>query len=54
MNNQKLELVADFYEYTMANGYLNKNMKNKADIDYISKYFIIVKQGKKYTLLKSN
>lgn len=29
MNNQRLELVADFYEYTMANGYFNKNMEDK-------------------------
>ena len=29
MNNQRLELVADFYEYTMANGYFNKNMQDR-------------------------
>ena len=37
MNNQKLELVADFYEYTMANGYLNKNMKDR--IAYFDVFF---------------
>ena len=37
MNNQRLELVADFYEYTMANGYFNKNMKEK--IAYFDVFF---------------
>lgn len=26
--NNKLELVADFYEFTMSNGYFVKNMNN--------------------------
>ncbi len=37
MNNQKLELVADFYEYTMANGYFNKNMEDR--IAYFDVFF---------------
>ncbi len=37
MNNQKLELVADFYEYTMANGYFNKNMEDR--IAYFDLFF---------------
>ena len=28
MDNRKLELVTDFYEFTMSNGYLAKNMNN--------------------------
>ena len=34
--------------------YKNKNMKNKDDLEYINKFFVIVKEGKKYTLLKTN
>ena len=37
MNNQRLELVADFYEYTMANGYFNKNMQDR--IVYFDVFF---------------
>ncbi len=37
MNNQRLELVTDFYEYTMANGYFNKNMEDK--IAYFDVFF---------------
>lgn len=37
MNNQRLELVADFYEYTMANGYFNKNMEDR--IAYFDVFF---------------
>ena len=37
MNNQRLELVADFYEYTMANGYFNKNMQDR--IAYFDVFF---------------
>lgn len=29
MDNRKLELVSDFYEFTMANGYLSHNMDQK-------------------------
>ena len=37
MNNQRLELVADFYEYTMSNGYFNKNMQDR--IAYFDVFF---------------
>ena len=37
MNNQRLELVADFYEYTMVNGYFNKNMQDR--IAYFDVFF---------------
>lgn len=37
MNNQRLELVVDFYEYTMANGYFNKNMEDR--IAYFDVFF---------------
>ena len=37
MENQKLEMVADFYEYTMSNGYLLKNMENT--IAYFDVFF---------------
>ena len=37
MNNQRLELVADFYEYTMANGYFNKDMEDR--IAYFDVFF---------------
>ncbi len=37
MNNQRLELVADFYEYTMANGYFNKNMQDR--VAYFDVFF---------------
>lgn len=37
MDNQRLELVADFYEYTMANGYFNKNMQDR--IAYFDVFF---------------
>ena len=37
MNNQRLELVADFYEYTMANGYFNKNMEDR--VAYFDVFF---------------
>ena len=35
--NNKLELVADFYEFTMANGYFVKNMSNQ--IAYFDVFF---------------
>ncbi len=37
MENRKLELVSDFYEFTMANGYLAHNMDNK--IVYFDVFF---------------
>ena len=37
MDNRKLELVADFYEFTMSNGYFEKNMTN--EIAYFDLFF---------------
>ena len=37
MDNRKLELVSDFYEFTMSNGYLAHNMNNK--IAYFDVFF---------------
>ena len=37
MDNRKLELVTDFYEFTMSNGFLNKNMVNQ--IAYFDVFF---------------
>ena len=50
--NDLKKAVSEYPEIMLI--YKNKNMKNKDDIDYINRYFVIVKQGKKYTLLKSN
>lgn len=36
MNNRNLEMIADFYEFTMANGYFEKNMN---DIAYFDVFF---------------
>lgn len=36
MNKEKLELIADFYEFTMSNGYF---VKNKNDIAYFDVFF---------------
>lgn len=36
MNQEKLELIADFYEFTMSNGYFTKN---KNDIAYFDVFF---------------
>ena len=36
MNQEKLELITDFYEFTMSNGYLLKNMN---DIAYFDVFF---------------
>ena len=36
MNNEKLELITDFYEFTMSNGYFLKNMN---DIAYFDIFF---------------
>ena len=36
MNQEKLELITDFYEFTMSNGYLLKNMN---DIAYFDIFF---------------
>ena len=37
MDKRKLELVADFYEFTMSNGYFVKNMTN--EIAYFDLFF---------------
>ena len=37
MDNRKLELVTDFYEFTMSNGFFAKNMSNK--IAYFDVFF---------------
>ena len=39
MDNRKLELVTDFYEFTMSNGYFAKNMQNTTA--YFGKYLIV-------------
>lgn len=49
MENQKLELVADFYEYTMSNGYLLKNMENT--IAYFDVFFRKVPDDGGYALV---
>ena len=33
MDKRNLEMIADFYEFTMANGYLQKNMNEIAYFD---------------------
>ena len=39
MEDRKLELIADFYEFTMANGYFEKNMNYTAYFDvFFRKY----------------
>lgn len=49
MNNQRLELVADFYEYTMANGYFNKNMEDR--IAYFDVFFRKVPDAGGYAIV---
>lgn len=39
MNKRNLEMIADFYEFTMANGYLEKNMNDIAYFDVFSEKF---------------
>ena len=48
MNNRKLELVADFYEYTMSNGYFAKNMSDT--IAYFDVFFRRVPDGGGYVI----
>ena len=48
MDNKKLELVADFYEYTMSNGYFNKGMKDT--IAYFDVFFRRVPDGGGYVI----
>ena len=42
MNKEKLEMVADFYEFTMSNGYFEKG---KNDIAYFDVFFRKVPDG---------
>lgn len=43
MDNRKLELVTDFYEFTMSNGYFAKNMNNvNAYFDVFLEKFLMV------------
>ena len=48
MNQEKLELVADFYEFTMSNGYFSKN---KNDIAYFDIFFRKVPDGGGYAIV---
>ncbi len=48
MNQEKLELVADFYEFTMSNGYFSKN---KNDIAYFDVFFRNVPDGGGYAIV---
>lgn len=48
MNNRKLEFVSDFYEFTMANGYLAHNMSNK--IAYFDVFFRKIPDNGGYVL----
>lgn len=48
MDNRKLELVTDFYEFTMSNGYFSKNMNNvKA---YFDVFFREIPDGGGYVI----
>lgn len=49
MDSKKLELVADFYEYTMSNGYFNKGMKDI--IAYFDVFFRRVPDGGGYVIV---
>ncbi len=49
MNNRKLELVADFYEYTMSNGYFVKNMSDT--IAYFDVFFRRIPDGGGYVIV---
>lgn len=48
MNNEKLELISDFYEFTMSNGYFEKN---KNDIAYFDIFFRRVPDGGGYAIV---
>ena len=48
MDNRKLELVTDFYEFTMSNGYLAKNMQNT--ISYFDVFFREIPDGGGYVI----
>ena len=48
MNQEKLELISDFYEFTMSNGYFSKN---KNDIAYFDIFFRKVPDGGGYAIV---
>ena len=48
IDNKKLELVADFYEFTMSNGYYINNMN---DIAYFDLFFRKVPDGGGYAIM---
>ena len=48
MDNRKLELVSDFYEFTMSNGYFMHNMNNK--IVYFDVFFRKIPDNGGYVL----
>lgn len=48
MNREKLELIADFYEFTMSNGYF---VKNKNDIAYFDVFFRKVPDNGGYAIV---
>ena len=49
MDSKKLELIADFYEYTMSNGYFTKGMKDT--IAYFDVFFRRVPDGGGYVIV---
>ena len=48
MEKEKLEMIADFYEFTMSNGYF---VKNKNDIAYFDVFFRKVPDGGGYAIM---
>ncbi len=50
MENRKLELVSDFYEFTMANGYLSHNMQNK--IVYFDVFFRKIPDNRRFRFVR--
>lgn len=48
MNEEKLELIADFYEFTMSNGYF---IKNKKDMAYFDVFFRKIPDGGGYAIV---
>ena len=48
MDNRKLELVTDFYEFTMSNGYFSKGISNR--IAYFDVFFREIPDGGGYVI----
>ena len=48
MDSRKLELVTDFYEFTMSNGYFAKNMTDT--ISYFDVFFREIPDGGGYVI----